>query len=105
MRPVCKGLVNSPTSRYPGGPHPLPDLATAHARQGFRRVRRGLGRTCLTSRALTPRLVPVVLRLVAGGEVPLVLDSHRCGRWEVFTLGVRWGGRVLPVALTPDPSP
>src|SRR5688572_11626822 len=43
----------------------LPDLATAHARQGFRRVQRGLKRTCLTSAALTPRLVAAVLRLVA----------------------------------------
>jgi hypothetical protein len=75
----------------------LPDLATAHARQGFRRVHRGLTRTGLTSPALTPRLVAAVLRLVPDAEVLLVLDSSRCGRWEIFTLGVRCGGRVLPV--------
>jgi DNA-binding CsgD family transcriptional regulator len=83
----------------------LPDLATAHARQGFRRVQRGLTRGCLTSTALTPRLVPAVLRLVADAEVLLVLDSSRCGRWEVFTLGVRCGGRVLPVGWQGLPYP
>lgn len=83
----------------------LPALATAQARQGFRRVRRGLERAGLTSHVLTPRLVPVVLGLVADGEVLLVLDSSRCGRWEVFTLGVRLGGRVLPVAWQVLPYP
>jgi hypothetical protein len=75
----------------------LPDLTTAHARQGFRRVQRGVRRGCWTSAALTPPLVAAVLRLVADAEVLLVLDSSRCGRWEIFTLGVRCGGRVLPV--------
>lgn len=83
----------------------LPDLATAHARQGFRRVQRGLTRGCLTSAALTPRLVPAVLRLVSDAEVLLVLDSSRCGRWEIFTLGVRCGGRVLPVGWQVLPYP
>jgi hypothetical protein len=83
----------------------LPDLATAHARQGFRRVQRGLKRGCLTSQALTPRLVAAVLRLVTDAEVLLVLDSSRCGGWEIFTLGVRCGGRVLPVGWQVLPYP
>lgn len=83
----------------------LPDLATAHARQGFRRIKRGLTRPCLTSQALTPRLVPAVLRLITDAEVLLVLDSSRCGRWEIFTLGLRGGGRVLPVAWQVLPYP
>ena len=83
----------------------LPALATAHARQGFRRVQRGLRRTCLTSDALTPSLVAAVLHLVADAEVLLVLDSSRCGPWEIFTLGVRCGGRVLPVGWQVLPYP
>lgn len=83
----------------------LPDLATAHARQGFRRVRRGLRRAGLTSQGLTPRLASAVLRLVTDAQVLLVLDSSRCGRWEIFTLGVRCGGRVLPIAWQVLPYP
>jgi hypothetical protein len=83
----------------------LPELATAHARQGFRRVQRGLTRTGLTGDALTPHLVAAVLRLVADAEVLLVLDSSRCGPWELFTLGVRCGGRVLPVGWQVLPYP
>jgi hypothetical protein len=83
----------------------LPDLATAHARQGFRRVQRGLTRGGLTSEALTPHLVGAVLRLVGEPEALLVLDSSRCGCWEIFTLGVRCGGRVLPVGWQVLPYP
>ena len=83
----------------------LPDLTTPHARQAFRRVRRGLKRTCLTSHYLTPLLVRAVLRLVPEAEVLLVLDSTRADRWEVFTLGVRCHGRVLPVAWSVLPYP
>lgn len=83
----------------------LPELATAHARQGFRRVQRGLKRACLTSEALTPPLVAAALRLDGDPEVLLVLDSSRCGRWEIFTLGIRCGGRVLPVGWQVLPYP
>ncbi|MDP8938652.1 MAG: hypothetical protein M3O23_13150, partial [Actinomycetota bacterium] len=62
-------------------------------------------RTCLTSHALTPLLVGGVLRLVPDAEVLLVLDSTRADRWEVFTLGVRCHGRVLPVAWSILPYP
>jgi hypothetical protein len=41
------------------------------------------------------------------GLTHLALDSVRCGGWEVFTLGVVWHGRVLPVgwAVLPYPWP
>src|SRR3712207_9080459 len=58
-----------------------------------------------SSETLTPRLVPAVLRLVPDQEVLLVLDSTRADRWEVFTLGVRYHGRVLPVAWSVLPYP
>lgn len=83
----------------------LPALATAHARQGFRRVQRGRTRPCLTSAARPPHLVAAVLRLVAEAAVLLVLDSSRCGSWELVTLGVRCGGRVLPVGWQVLPYP
>ena len=59
---------------------------------------------------LVPRLVPAALALVLpdrDGLTHLALDSVRCGRWEVFTLGVVWHGRVLPVgwAVLPYPWP
>lgn len=83
----------------------LPVLRTAKARQAFRRVRRVFDRTVLHSTFLTPRLIPVVLRLVADTEVTLVLDSTRCHRWEIFTLGVRFHGHVLPIAWSILPYP
>lgn len=85
----------------------LPALRTAKARQAFRRVRRVLGRAVLRSTLLTPLLVRAVLRVVPDPAMTLVLDSTRCRRWELFTLGVRLHGRVLLVAwaLLPYPWP
>jgi hypothetical protein len=83
----------------------LPGLRTVRARQGMRRVRRLYARTVLTSVALTPWLLQAALRLVDDAEVLLVLDSTRCVHWEVFTLGVRWHGRVLPFAWSILPYP
>jgi hypothetical protein len=84
----------------------LPTLATGRARQGFRRVRRLLERDYLQSHLLTPALVRAALRLVDDAAVLLVLDSSRCLRWEVLTLGVQFhGGRVLPVAWAILPYP
>jgi hypothetical protein len=83
----------------------LPDLQTPHARQALRRVRRGLGRRVLTSEQLTPWLLAAALRLVPAGPVLLVLDSTRCQHWEIFTLGVRFHGRVLPIAWSILPYP
>ncbi len=79
----------------------------AGARQAMRRVRRALGRASLSSVTLTPGLIAAALRLVPSGSVTVVLDSTRCWRWEVFTIGVLFAGRVLPVAwsVLPDPWP
>ena len=77
----------------------LPTLDTTHARQAFRRVRRLLDRGYFQSQRLTPALLRAALRLVGDAEVLLVLDSSRCLRWEVLTLGLQFhGGRVLPIA-------
>lgn len=85
-------------------PSPVP------ARQRYKRVQRALGRPWLTSAGLTPRLVRAVLALVppdGAGLTPVALDSVRCGRWEVFTLGVVWHSRALVVgwAVLPYPWP
>ena len=34
-----------------------------------------------------------------------MLDSGRCGPWAVFTLGVVWPGRMLPVSWAALPYP
>jgi hypothetical protein len=71
----------------------------------LRRVRRALGRPVCTSPQLTPGLLRAALRLVPAGPALLVLDSTRCHRWEIFTLGVRFHGRVLPIAWSILPYP
>jgi hypothetical protein len=51
----------------------------------------------------------VALAVEAGGQrtARLALDTVRCGRWEVFTVGVVWHGRGLVVgwAVLPYPWP
>lgn len=78
----------------------LPDLQTAPARQAGRRGRRGQRRALLRSDHLTPHLMRAALRLVPEARVVLVLDSTRCGRWELFTVGLPVGthARVLLLA-------
>ena len=80
------------------------------ARQRYKRVARAWTRPWLTPGWLTPRLVRAALALVApeaAAEVLVALDSVRCGRWEIFTVGVVWQGRVLVVgwAVLPYPWP
>ncbi len=80
------------------------------ARQRYKRVHRSWDRPWLTSTWLTPSLVRAVLALVVplpGVPCHLALDTVRCGPWEVFTVGVVWCGRVLPVgwAVLPYPWP
>src|SRR5947209_2022968 len=82
------------------------------ARQRYKRVARFWEREWLTPAWLTPRLVRAALVLVepapwgpAGGQVLVVLDSVRCGPWEVFTLGVVWHGRMLPLSWAALPYP
>jgi hypothetical protein len=90
-------------------PSPVP------ARQRYKRVERAWTRRWLSPAWLTPRLVRAALAIVApdasgsptAGLTHLALDSVRCGAWEIFTLGVVWHGRVLPVgwAVLPYPWP
>ena len=80
------------------------------ARQRYKRLARAWTRPWLTPGWLTPRLVRAALALVAPeaeAEVVVALDSVRCGAWEIFTLGLVWQGRVLPVgwAVLPYPWP
>lgn len=83
----------------------LPKPQSARARQGFRRVDRILHRACLASSRLTPLLIRAALCLVKDPEIILVLDSTRCLRWEIFTLGILVPGRVLPIAWAILPYP
>jgi hypothetical protein len=80
-------------------PTPVP------ARQRYKRVARFWERPWLTPAWLTPRLVRAALALIppdgwgpTTGVTHVVLDSVRCGPWEVFTLGVVWHGRMVPVS-------
>lgn len=91
----------------------LPSPTPVPARQRYRRYARGLASSRLTPLWLTPALVRGALALVPpqrvpGGSAPvtyLALDSLRAGPWEVFTLGVVWHGRVLPVGWSVLPYP
>jgi len=80
---------------------------TVPARQRQKRVARALARPWLTPAVLPPRLVRAALALVPDPTPHLALASGRLGRWEVFTLGVVWHGRVLLVgwAVLPYPLP
>lgn len=92
----------------------LLSLTGGSARQGYRRVARAWSRPWLAPAWLAPRLVRAAVALVppegpgpTAGLRHLALDSVRCGPWEVFTLGLVWQGRVLPVgwAVLPYPWP
>jgi hypothetical protein len=88
-------------------PSPVP------ARQRYKRVERAWTRRWLSPAWLTPRLVRAALALVApdalgsptAGLTHLALDSVRGGGWEIFTLGVVWHGRTLPVGFAVLPYP
>jgi hypothetical protein len=101
---IGQSLRPTALMRALSSPLPVP------ARQRYKRVARAWTRPWLSPAWLVPRLVPAVLTLVPtdrGGVTHLALDSVRCGVWEVFTLGVVWHGRVLPVgwAVVPYPWP
>lgn len=88
----------------------LLSAATVPARQRYLRAARALGRPSLSPDRLTPILVRAVLALMGPSrqkETLLAIDSVRCGPWEIFTLGVVWHSRVLPVgwAVLPYPWP
>jgi hypothetical protein len=101
---LAQSLRPSALMRALSSPQPVP------ARQRYKRVRRALGRAWLAPARLTPPLVRAALALAPPDErglTHLALDSVRCGRWEVFTLGVAWHGRALVVgwAVLPYPWP
>jgi len=75
------------------------------ARHRYRRVRRVLTRTRLSSAQLTPCLVRLALGLVADPVPHLAMDTVRCGRWEIVTVGVVWHGRMLLVGWEVLPYP
>jgi hypothetical protein len=103
---VGQSLRPSALMRALLSPVPVP------ARQRYKRLARFWARPWLTPGWLTPRLVRAALALVppdgggpTQGQTHVALDSVRCGGWEVFTLGVCWHGRVLPVAWAVLPYP
>jgi hypothetical protein len=82
------------------------------ARQRYARLALALARPWLSAAWLTPVLVRAALTLVPparrrgpSGHALLVLDSVRCGGWEVYVLGLAWHGRVLPLAWAVLPYP
>ena len=94
-------LTATALMRALASPIPVP------ARQRYKRVARALAREWLTPAWLTPRLVRAALALVSEPVPHLALDTLRLGRWEAFTVGVVWHGRVLPMgwAVLPYPLP
>lgn len=75
------------------------------ARHRYQRVARTWHGRWLTSAWLTPVLVRAV-RALTGETAPVrALDSVRCGRWEVFTVGLVWHRRVLLVGWEVLPYP
>jgi hypothetical protein len=80
------------------------------ARQRYKRVAHFCERPWLTPAWLTSHVVRAVLALVPPdgwgsttglshtGLSHVVLDSVRCGTWEVFALGVRCHGRIVPLS-------
>lgn len=86
----------------------LLSAVTVPARQRYRRAARALDRPSLSPVRLTPVLVQAVLALAGIDDrqvTYLALDSVRCGPWEVFTLGLVWHRRVVPVAWAVLPYP
>ena len=104
---LSQSLRPSALMRTLPSPRPVP------ARQRYKRLARSLDRLGLAAARLTPRLVRAALALVpadperspTAGQTHLALDSVRCGGWEIFTLGVVWHGRVLPVGWRVLPYP
>lgn len=78
---------------------------TVTARHRYRRVRRLMTGGRLLSACLTPWLVRAALALVPDRVPHLAMDTVRCGRWEVVTVGVVWHGRVLVVGWEALPYP
>lgn len=84
----------------------LPVPAKVGARPRFKTVHGGLTSPGLAATTLTPDLIRAVLPLIAydptahapDGAVELLLDTVRCGNKETVVVGLRWHGRILPLA-------
>ena len=106
---VAQSLRPAALMRALPSPEPVP------ARQRYRRYQRVLTSARLTPAWVSPALVRGALQQGPPQPGPgpwtgltyLALDSVRAGRWELFTVGVVWHGRVLPVgwAVLPYPWP
>lgn len=86
----------------------LPSPTMVRARARYARVARTWHGPWLTSVWLTPLLVRAALALARPAGTPvLVLDTVRCGRWELITIGLLWHRRVALVgwAVLPYPWP
>jgi hypothetical protein len=96
-----QSLRPSALARALPSPRPVP------ARGRYRQVARAWDRPWLTADHLTPALVRGALAATQPTAPLLVLDSLRCGAWEVFTVGLAFHGRVLPLgwAVLPYPWP
>lgn len=98
---VAQSLRPTPLARV------LTSAPAVLAAQRYRRLRRLLDSPALTPARLTPALVRATLALSQPQAPVLVLDTVRCGGWEVFTVGLALPGRVqlLSYALLPYPWP
>lgn len=94
LRPssLLRGLVSSPA---------------VPAAQRYRRLRRLLDSPALTPAATSAALVRGSLALYQPARPTLVLDTVRCGGWEIVTVGLALAGRVqlLSTAALPYPWP
>jgi hypothetical protein len=77
------------------------------ARQRYKRLARLLDSPALTPAASTAALVQGSLALYQPAQPTLVLDTVRCGGWEIVTVGLALSGRVqlLSTAALPSPWP
>lgn len=78
----------------------LSPLHAVPARQAYKRVARAWSRPWLTPTMLTPHLVPGALALVGPTTTTphVALDSVIAGSWQILTLGLVVGTRVVPLA-------
>src|ERR1700693_2830559 len=97
---VAQSLAPAALMRALVSPRLLP------ARQRYQRVARIWRNAWLCPAWLTALLVRAALCLAAPVGVPvLAMDSVRCGRWEIFTVGLVWHRRVLIVGWRVLPYP
>lgn len=96
---LAQSLRPSLLARALPSPQPVP------ARTRYRQVARVWDQPWLTAAQLTPALVRGALAVAQPVAPLLALDSLRCGPWEVFTVGLAFHGRVLPLGWAQLPYP